>query len=180
VGIIQAFEYQVRKPSAAQVTMQHIAATRPGAWFFSRTLHHIDRVLLRLSQGQVTLPAVVAGIPVLTVTTTGARTGQRRTAPLLGVPAGEDIAVIGTSFGQSRTPGWYYNMRANPGVEATYRDKTVQAIACEADEEEWQAIWDRARALYVGYEAYARRIKNRKIHIMVLSTARDLGDAAKA
>jgi hypothetical protein len=81
MGIVQAFEYQVRKPSAAQVAMQRIAATRPGAWFFARTLHHIDRVLLRLSQGQVTLPGVVAGIPVLTVTTTGARTGQRRTAP---------------------------------------------------------------------------------------------------
>jgi hypothetical protein len=52
VGIIQAFEYQVRKPSAAQVAMQHIAATRPGAWFFARTLHHIDRVLLRLSQAR--------------------------------------------------------------------------------------------------------------------------------
>jgi deazaflavin-dependent oxidoreductase (nitroreductase family) len=63
----------------------------------------------------------LAGLPVLTVTTTGARTGQRRSAPLVGVPAGDDIAVIGTSFGQSRTPGWYHNMRADPKVEATYR-----------------------------------------------------------
>jgi hypothetical protein len=92
VGIIPAFQYQVRKPSAAQVAMQHIAATRPGAWLFARTLHHIDRVLLRLSRGQVTLPGVLAGIPVLTVTTTGARTGQRRPVPLLGVPAA--IAAI--------------------------------------------------------------------------------------
>ena len=136
VGIIQAFEYQVRKPSAAQVAMQHIAATRPGAWFFARTLHHIDRTLLRLSQGRVTLPGVVAGIPVLTVTTTGARTGERRTAPLLGVPAGEDIAVIGTSFGQPRTPGWYHNMRADPKVEVTYQNKTVNAIAREAGDDE--------------------------------------------
>jgi deazaflavin-dependent oxidoreductase (nitroreductase family) len=169
VGIIQAFEYQVRKPSAAQVAIQHIAATRPGAWFFARTLHHIDRVLLRLSRGQVTLPGVVAGIPVLTVTTTGARTGQRRTTPLLGVPAGEDIAVIGTSFGQPRTPGWYHNMRADPKVEVTYRNKTVSAIAREAGDDERQAIWGRARTIYAGYEAYASRIKNREIHIMILS-----------
>lgn len=47
---------------------------------------------------------------------TGVRTGQRRTVPLLGVPAGEDIAVIGTRFGQPRTPGWYHNMRADPKV----------------------------------------------------------------
>jgi deazaflavin-dependent oxidoreductase (nitroreductase family) len=170
VGIIQAFGYEVRKPNAGQVAMQHIAATRAGAWFFAKTLHHVDRALLRVSRGQVTLPGVVAGLPVLTVTTTGARTGQRRSAPLLGVPAGEDIAVLGTSFGQSRTPGWYHNMRADPTVEVTYRNKTIKAIAREAGDEERKAIWDRARTIYVGYEAYASRIKNRQIHVMVLST----------
>jgi deazaflavin-dependent oxidoreductase (nitroreductase family) len=170
MGIIQEFGYDVRKPSAVHVAMQHIAATRAGAWFFAKTLHHIDRALLRLSRGQVTLPGVVAGLPVLTVTTTGARTGQRRSAPLLGVPAGEDIAVLGTSFGQSRTPGWYHNMRADPKVEVTYRNKTINAIAREAGDEERTAIWDRARTIYAGYEAYASRIKDRQIHIMVLST----------
>jgi deazaflavin-dependent oxidoreductase (nitroreductase family) len=168
VGIIQAFDYRVGQPNAAQVTMQHIAATRAGAWFFARTLDHIDRALLRFSRGRLTVPGVVAGLPVLTVTTTGARTGQRRSAPLVGVPAGDDIAVIGTSFGQSRTPGWYYNMRADPAVEVTYHDKTVKAIAREADEEEKRAIWDRATAIYLGYEVYSSRIKNRQIHIMIL------------
>jgi deazaflavin-dependent oxidoreductase (nitroreductase family) len=170
MGITQAFGYEVRKPNAAQVAMQHIAATRAGAWFFARTLHHIDRALLRLSRDQVTLPGVVAGLPVLTVTTTGARTGLRRSVPLVGVPAGEDIAVLGTSFGQPRTPGWHHNMRADPKVEVTYRNKTIKAIAREAGDEERTAIWDRARTIYMGYEAYAGRIKNRQIHIMILST----------
>jgi deazaflavin-dependent oxidoreductase (nitroreductase family) len=153
--------------------MQHVAATRSGSWFFAKTLHHIDRALLQLSRGEVTLPAVVAGLPVLTVTTTGARTGQRRSTPLLGVPAGSDIAVIGTSFGQQRTPGWYHNMRADPEVEVTYRNKTIKAIAREADDDERRAIWDRARTIYAGYDAYASRIKGREIHVMILR-ARDL------
>jgi deazaflavin-dependent oxidoreductase (nitroreductase family) len=170
VGIIQALGYQVRDASAAQRAMQHIAATRAGAWFFAKTLDRVDKALLRLSRGQVTLPGVLAGLPVLTVATTGARTGQRRSAPLVGVPAGEDIAVIGTSFGQPRTPGWYHNMRAHPKVEVTYRDKTVKAVSREADKEEWEAIWARARKIYPGYDAYARRIKNRQVHIMILGT----------
>ena len=170
MGTIQALDYKVTKPNAAQVAMQHIAATRAGAWFFARTLDHVDRALLRLTGGQVTLPGVVAGLPVLTVTTTGARTGRRRPAPLLGVPAGDDIAVLGTSFGQPRTPAWYHNMRAHPEVELTYRDKTVKAIAREAAEEERRVIWDRARTIYPGYQAYAGRIKNRQIHIMILGT----------
>jgi deazaflavin-dependent oxidoreductase (nitroreductase family) len=170
MGIIQAFDYQVRKPNPVQVVMQHIAATRPGAWFFARTLHHVDGVLLRLSRGRITLPGLLAGLPVLTVSTTGARTGQRRTSPLLGVPAGDDIAVLGTSFGQPRTPAWYHNMRANPNVEVTYQNKTVKAVAREAGNEERQAIWDRAKTIYVGYAAYASRVKNRDIHIMILGT----------
>jgi deazaflavin-dependent oxidoreductase (nitroreductase family) len=169
MGIVQELGYEARKPNAAQVAMQHIGASRPGAWFFARTMHQMDDALLRLSRGQATLPGVMAGLPVLTVTTIGARTGQRRSAPLLGVPAGEDIAVIGTRFGQARTPGWYHNMRADPTVEVTYRNRTVKAIAREAGDDERQAIWDRARKIYAGYEAYARRIKNRQIHIMILS-----------
>jgi deazaflavin-dependent oxidoreductase (nitroreductase family) len=169
VGIIQTLGYEVRKPNAFHVAMQHVAASRPGAWFFAKTVHPVDSALLRLSRGRATLPGVMAGLPVLTVTTTGALTGQRRSAPLLGVPAGDDIAVIGTRFGQVQTPGWYHNMRANPEVEVTYQDKTVKATAREADDDERQAIWDRARKIYLGYEAYARRIKGRQIHIMVLS-----------
>ena len=169
MGIIQALGYEVRKPNAFHVAMHHIAASRPGAWCFSKTVHQMDSALLRLSRGQATLSGVMAGLPVVTVTTTGARTGQRRSVPLLGVPAGEDIAVIGTRFGQVRTPGWYHNMRACPEVEVTYRNKTVKAIAREAGDDERQAIWDRASKIYVGYESYARRIKSRQVHIMVLS-----------
>jgi len=150
--------------------MQHVAATRAGAWFFAKTIDRVDMALLRLSRGRITLPGAMAGLPVLTVITTGARTGQRRSAPLVGVPAGDDIAVIGTRFGQTRTPGWYHNMRSDPKVEVTYRDKTVKAVAREAGQDERQAIWDRARTIYVGYEVYASRIKGRPIHIMILGT----------
>jgi deazaflavin-dependent oxidoreductase (nitroreductase family) len=169
MGLIQAFGYPDSRPNAAQVAFQRIAATRWGAWSFSRTLHHIDTMLLRVSHGQVTVPGVVTGLPIVTVTTTGARSGQRRSSPLVGVPAGDDLAVIGTSFGQPRTPGWYYNMRADPRVEVTYRDKTLKATARAASDSERQAIWDRAAALYRGYDAYKSRIKDREIHIMVLS-----------
>jgi deazaflavin-dependent oxidoreductase (nitroreductase family) len=175
VGIIEALDYHVRKPSAAQVAMQHMGATRAGAWFFAKTLDPVDKALLRLSRGRVTLPGTLAGLPILTVTTTGARTGQRRSAPLVGVPAGDDIAVIGTRFGQSRTPAWYHNMRFDPKVEVTYREKTVKAVAREAGKDEGQAIWDHARTIYVGYEAYASRIKGRQIHIMVLGTEENPG-----
>ncbi|MGO8884889.1 MAG: nitroreductase/quinone reductase family protein [Streptosporangiaceae bacterium] len=170
MGIIQELAYEIPAPSAAQRAMWHISASAPGAWLFAKSLHHVDNFARRVSNARVTLAGITAGIPVLTITTTGARTGQRHTTPLLGVPAGDDIAVIGTRFGQPGTPGWYYSLRAHPRAEVAYRDTTVTAAAREADGEEWQAIWTQARKIYAGYEAYARRIKDRKIHIMVLST----------
>lgn len=149
--------------------MWHISSSRPGAWLFARSIHHVDKFALRMSGGQATLAGLTAGIPVLTVTTTGARSGQPRTTPLLGVPFGDDIAVIGTHFGQPGTPGWYYNLRARPRAEITYRNRSVTATAREASDEEWPAIWSAARKIYGGYEAYARRITDRKIHIMILT-----------
>jgi deazaflavin-dependent oxidoreductase (nitroreductase family) len=171
MALIKELDYKVPKINAAQMAMQRMGSTRAGAWFFARTMHHIDSVLLRLSRGQVTLAPIVAGVAIVTVTTTGARTRLRRETHIAGVPSGGDIAIIGTSFGRSRTPGWYYNMRADPKVEVTYRNKTVSAIAREASAEERRAIWARARTIYAGYEAYARRIKSREIPIMILSSS---------
>lgn len=175
MGLIQALAYQIPEPNAAQRAVWHVSSSRLGAWLFARSAHHMDRFLLRRSKGQVALAGLVAGIPVITVATTGARTGMTRSTPLLGVPCGDDIAVIGTRFGQRGTPGWYHNMRAHPAVTVSYRGRTVKAGAHEAHGEEWRAIWERARMIYAGYEAYARRIKDREIHIMILSAQADAG-----
>jgi deazaflavin-dependent oxidoreductase (nitroreductase family) len=168
MGMIQALDYQVPKPNAAQRAMWHVSAAPPGAWLFSRVLHRIDKVLLRVTDGRFSVPEVLAGIPIITLITTGARTGQRRETPLLGVPVGDDLAVIGTQFGQPGTPNWYYNLRAQPVIEIAYRGKVVPARAREVEGEEWVTIWAEARQIYAGYEVYARRIRDRPIHIMVL------------
>jgi deazaflavin-dependent oxidoreductase (nitroreductase family) len=170
MGLIQALAYGVPEPNAAQRAMWHVSSSRPGAWLFAKSGPHLDRFVLRLSNGQVTLAKLVAGIPVITIVTTGARTGRTRTTQLLGVPFAGDLAVIGTRFGQKGTPGWYYNLRADPAIQVIYQDKSTAAVAREVQGEERQAIWERARQIYGGYEAYARRIKDRPIHIMLLST----------
>jgi len=171
VGIIQELNYQVPRPNAAQRAVWTISASRPGSWLLARSLHHADKLLLSVSNGRLTSAGLLAGIPVLTVTTTGARSGARRTVPLLGVPYGDDIAVIGTRFAQPGTPGWYYNLVADPKAEVTYRGTQVRALAREAGDDERAEIWDRARSIYAGYEAYAQRITARKIRIMVLTAA---------
>jgi deazaflavin-dependent oxidoreductase (nitroreductase family) len=155
MGMIEALDYQVPRPNVAQRAMWHVSASPPGAWLFAKVLHRIDTVLLRVTDGRFSLPEFLAGIPIVTLITSGARTGQRRETPLLGVPVGDDIAVIGTHFGQPGTPGWYFNLRARPEIEVAYRGRVIPALAREVVGDEWAAAWSQAREAYAGYEAYA-------------------------
>ena len=171
MGLVQELDYEVPQPNAVQRAVWRVTSSKPGAWLFARTSHHIDRFLLKVSGGRWTAARLLAGIPVITLVSTGARSGQRRSTPLLGVPLGDDLAIIGTRFGQHGTPGWYFNLRKQPSAEVVCNSRTVAVLAREAEGGEWQVAWDRARQMYSGYEVYARRITNRKIHIMVLSAA---------
>lgn len=173
MGLVQDLAYELPTPNAVQRAVWKVTSSKPGAWIFAHTSHHIDRFFLKVSGGRWTAARLLAGIPVITLVTTGARSGQRRSTPLLGVPMGDDLAIIGTRFGQHGTPGWYFNLRKQPTAEVACNGRTVavEAREAEADGTEWQAAWDRARQMYSGYEAYARRITDRQIHIMVLSAA---------
>jgi deazaflavin-dependent oxidoreductase (nitroreductase family) len=169
VGLIQELDYVVPAPNAAQRFVWKLSSSRPGAWMFAKTMHHIDKALLRLTKGRTTAPRVLAGIPVITLTTTGAKSGQRREMPLLGIPAGDDVAVIGTRFGQKQTPAWYFNLKAHPEAEVTFNGRTAPVVAREVDGDESAAIWARGCEIYAGYAAYARRLTGRPVHIMVLA-----------
>jgi deazaflavin-dependent oxidoreductase (nitroreductase family) len=99
-------------PNAVQRAIWPISSSRPRAWLLARSLPQIDKLERRITRGQMTLTGATGGIPVLTITTTGTRSGRRRTAPLDGLPFADGIAIIGAYFGQLGTPGWYYNLRA--------------------------------------------------------------------
>jgi deazaflavin-dependent oxidoreductase (nitroreductase family) len=171
MGLIDELGYRVPEANRFQRLVWKVSSSRPGAWLFAKTLHHMDRVVLRLTRERVTVPGVLAGLPVITLATTGALTGQRREVPLVGVPAGDQIAVIGTRFGHRRTPAWYFNLRSDPRAEIGYRGRTVPVVAREAEGEERETVWARGCEIYAGYQAYARRIDHRQIHVMILEPA---------
>ena len=147
---------------------QWFAASPIGSWFFARVLHHIDKPLLRLTRGRFALPTVLAGLPVVALTTRGAKTGQPRTMPVVAIPDGERLVVIASNFGQRWHPAWYHNLRAHPEVEVTVDNRTTRYRARDASDEERAQIWPRAVALYPGYEAYRRRAHPRTIPIVIL------------
>jgi F420H(2)-dependent quinone reductase len=72
-----------RRYSFFHVLVQKVASSRPGAWLYARTLHHFDRVAFKLSGVRATMTGTLAGLPVVILTTTGAKSGLPRTLPLL-------------------------------------------------------------------------------------------------
>jgi deazaflavin-dependent oxidoreductase (nitroreductase family) len=136
-----------------------------------RLLPPVDRFLLRLTKGRSTLTSITTGLPVLWLTTIGARSKEKRTVPLLGFPVGENLAVLGTHFGSHTTPGWVHNLEGDPRAELRYREVAARVVARPANPGESGAVWDLAAQAYPGYEHYAGRAAHRVIRVFVLEAA---------
>lgn len=147
---------------------QSIASSRAGAWIFSRLLHHMDRMVFRLSGGKHSAVNLLAGLPVVNLTSTGAKSGQARTTPLLAIVDGDTVVLIASNWGGERNPAWYYNLRANPEAEMDIQGQTRTYIAEELEGEDYQKYWRIAEELYTGYAAYKRRASHRHIPVMAL------------
>jgi len=171
MGLLRDLDYRVKPPNALQRVMQQFASSRLGAWLFSKTLYPVDRVLFRASGGRLTVPGLMAGVPAIILSTTGARTDQTRTMPLLGIPFGEDLAIIGSNYGQEATPGWVYNLAADPSATVGYRDRTVVVTARRAGEDETDRAFDLAAGVYSGYAEYRTRTDHRVIQVFILKSA---------
>jgi deazaflavin-dependent oxidoreductase (nitroreductase family) len=168
MGLIEHLDYEVTSANPVQRVVQKVAASSPGSWVFQRTLYPVDKALFRATKGRLTVPGILAGLPVILLTTTGARTGKQRTMPLVGVPVGDELAVIGSNYGQQSTPGWVHNLRATPEATVTYGADTVEVTARRATEEEADQAFEAGAAFYGGFAEYRERASHRTIEVYVL------------
>ncbi len=151
--------------------IQGLAASPSGSRFLARALPFLDRWTLKFSGNRTTASSLLTGVPVIMLTTTGARTGLPRTSPLLPVhdPAHPgSFAIIASNFGQHHFPSWYYNLKKNPLASACIRGRLVRYTADEAAGEEYQRFWAYANDTYFGYGLYGARA-GRRIPILVLT-----------
>lgn len=171
MGLLNELNSEIEPPNRLQRLLQRLASTRPVALILSKILGPLDRVLFRVTSGRMTVPGLLAGLPVIMVTTTGAKSGKMRTAPLVGVPVGDGLALIGSNFGLATTPGWVYNLEANPSATVCYREKAVAVTARRAEEREVDEVFRLASAVYPGYTEYRSRAGRRIIRVFVLESA---------
>jgi deazaflavin-dependent oxidoreductase (nitroreductase family) len=164
-----AFAYA--RANGFQRAMRRLAASGPGAWLFARVLHHVDRPVHRLTRGRATFGSLVSGLPVVMLTTTGARSGKPRTVPVLGLPTPEGLAVIASNWGQARPPAWDHNLRADAAASIAIGRATRSVRAVEAQGERRERIWREGLEVYPGWSQYERRAGGRRITVYVLEAA---------
>lgn len=111
------------------------------------------------------------GLPVVVVTTVGAKSGKLRKIPLMRVEHEGRYAAVASLGGAPKHPVWYYNLLAHPTVEV--QDGTVHAdmTAREVTGPEKELWWERAVAAFPDYADYQKRTE-REIPVFVLDPAR--------
>jgi F420H(2)-dependent quinone reductase len=125
--------------------------------------------LYRLSRGRI--GGRIAEAPVLLLTTTGRKSGQRRTAPVVYLADGGNFAVIGSNAGHSRSPAWSLNLKADPEAEVEVGRDRHRVRARLAEGEERADLWRRHNDQYSGFDEYESRT-DRDIALFVLEPSR--------
>ena len=156
-----------KTPNTLQKFLHRFLMLRPVSAFLAVSLYRLDTLVLKISGGKHTM-AELAGLPMIQITTIGAKTGEARTMPLVSILDGEKIALIGSNFGRQHNPGWYYNLKKHPQCTALLDGRAQNYLAREVYDEERQKYWNMAVALYGGYELYQIRAAHRHIPAMIL------------
>jgi proline iminopeptidase len=107
------------------------------------------------------------GSTVLLLTTTGRRSGEPRTTPLIYAEDGDRFVIVGSRGGAPEHPGWYRNLEQTPDVELQVGDEVFPARARTASGEERERLWRKANQVWPHYDEYARKT-DREIPVVVL------------
>ena len=107
------------------------------------------------------------GSTIRLLTTTGRKTGEKRTTPLIYAKDGDRYVIIASKGGAPDHPGWYENLVKTPEVELQVEDSVFRARARTATGEERARLWRKAGEVWKHYDEYATRTK-REIPVVVL------------
>lgn len=148
----------------------YLASTRFATWLartglWSAVVWRLDPALLRLSGGRV---RTGLALPMALLQTRGARSGLRRSNPVIYFHDGERVIVVASKAGLPGNPAWFYNACANP--EVTLGDELFLAEVVE-DEVQRARLWSLADRVFPGFALYRRSaaLAGREIPIVALA-----------
>jgi len=110
------------------------------------------------------------GTTILLLTTTGRKSGEKRTVPLIYVRDGDHYAIVASKGGAPEHPGWYQNIEKTPEVELQVEGEVFRARARAAQGEERARLWRKVNEAWPDYDSYAKKTQ-REIPVVVLERA---------
>jgi deazaflavin-dependent oxidoreductase (nitroreductase family) len=119
----------------------------------------------RANEGKV--GGMFEGAPVLLLTSTGAKSGQRRTTPVVYQPDGERMVIFASKAGAPENPAWFYNLRANPTATVEVGADTVEVEAVITDGEERERLFSKQKQLMPQFADYEQKT-TRQIPVVAL------------
>ena len=136
------------------------------SWPVLRRLMGLHTVAYRATRGLVghRFPGAP---PMLLLDHVGAKSGIKRTIPLVYVDDGDDVVLVASKGGHPRNPAWFYNLRANPDTTVQIGSERRPVRARVATQEERKRLWPLAVKTYSGYAGYQKRT-DREIPLLVL------------
>lgn len=109
------------------------------------------------------------GLPqMLLLDHVGARSGVRRTSPLVYARDGDDYVLVASKGGYPRHPAWFHNLKANPDATIQVGRRVLRVHAHVASDEERARLWPLCVRVYRGFDGYQARA-GRTIPLVVLS-----------
>jgi deazaflavin-dependent oxidoreductase (nitroreductase family) len=147
-----------------------MAATRPGMRLFFIFVRLVDMPISRLTLGNFVPSALGNIMPIYFLTTLGAKSQLPRSRPVLCVPDGANLILVGSNWGGPANPGWVYNLRAHPRARLSKGRRQQAVTARELVGAERQVYWQKAVAFYPLYTSYQQR-SGRTLPIFLLEPA---------
>lgn len=133
-----------------------VALTDPGRWLISKFFARFDPLVYRWSKGRLTAMGPTI-FPVLALTTTGRKTGKKRTVQLAYVAFDGNVYLVASNLGEARHPAWMHNMEANPLVSVQIGRSDYEVTAERLTEDEKAAVWGTLVEQLSNFDAYEKR-----------------------
>ena len=144
-----------------------MAATRLGMGVFYLYVRLIDMPISRLTKGAFIPSANWNIMPIIYLTTTGVKSGIPRSIPVLCIPDGENLILVGSNWGNPKNPSWAYNLRKHPQTQLRKGKMVKYFSARELRGDERSAYWQKAVTFYPPYVSYEQHSK-RSLPIFLL------------
>lgn len=109
----------------------------------------------RTNKGKVSGP--FAGSTLLLLTTTGAKSGEKRVTPLVYTTDGDKYVIIASKAGAPTHPDWFYNIKANDNVEVEIGEEKFKAKAVITDEATRKELYSKHAAEYPNFLEYQEK-----------------------